>query len=67
MPQLPFEKLRNYEQKWVALLEPNQEIVGSGTDAVAAANEARKHGYEDVTLFYVPQASTYFIGTGYGA
>jgi hypothetical protein len=56
MSQLPFEQLKGYENKWVALLEPEQKIVGSGNDAVEATQDAKKHGYSQVTLFYIPRS-----------
>ena len=65
MNQLPFEQLKDYENQWVALLEPDQTIVGNGKDAVEATKAAEKKGYKDVTLFYVPRFDSYFIG-GYG-
>lgn len=66
MSQLPFELLKNYENKWVALLEPDQQIVGSGNDAVEATHDAKQRGYNQVTLFYVPRFDTYFIGSSHG-
>lgn len=66
MSQLPFEQLKEYENKWVALLEPGQQIVGSGKDAVEATHEAKQRGYDRVTLFYVPRFDAYFIGFGHG-
>jgi hypothetical protein len=66
MSQLPFEQLKDYENKWVALLEPEQRIVGSGNDAGEAIQDAQQHGYADVTLFRVPRLDAYFIGSAHG-
>jgi len=61
MSDLPFDQLKDYENQWVALLEPSQEIVGSGSDAVTATDAAKARGYSDVTLFWVPPADVYVI------
>jgi hypothetical protein len=49
------EELRKYENKWVAILENEDEeiIVGSGSDAVEAKSEAIARGFSDVVLFWV--------------
>jgi hypothetical protein len=67
MSQIPFDQLEQYQNQWVALAEPNQEIVGSGKDAVEASQDAAKHGYKDISLFRVPPSNSYFIGLGHGA
>jgi hypothetical protein len=66
MPQLPFAELTYYEDKWVALSKYHRKIVGSGSDAVEATQDAAKHGHNHVTLFYVPRADAFFIGHSYG-
>jgi Family of unknown function (DUF5678) len=47
------EKLKKYEDRWVALQKKTNEIVGSGKDAVEAKASAEKRGYADVILFRV--------------
>lgn len=47
------EQLKQYEDKWVALLGQTKEIVGSGEDASEAKKKAEQRGYKDVTLFRV--------------
>ena len=48
------EQLKNYLNKWVALSEPNEEIVGSGNDVVEARADAKKRGYKgEITFFKV--------------
>jgi hypothetical protein len=39
-----FEK---YENKWVAIDESQERIVGVGTDAFEATEDAERHGYQD--------------------
>lgn len=58
------EQLKHYENKWVALLDKTQEIVGAGEDASQARREAEDKGIKDAILFrvmpftgrYVPHA-----------
>ncbi len=47
------QKLKNYENKWVALIEPEKEVVASGDDASEAKKKAEKKGYKDIILFKV--------------
>lgn len=47
------QELKNYENKWVALIEPEKKVVASGEDASEAKKEAEKKGYKDVILFRV--------------
>lgn len=49
------EELRKYENRWVAVLESEDEeiIVGSGGDAVEAKSDAIAKGFSDVVLFWV--------------
>ncbi|MGH9764054.1 MAG: DUF5678 domain-containing protein [Blastocatellia bacterium] len=37
-------ELLNYENKWVAFLEPDEKIVGSGDDAYEAKMDAERNG-----------------------
>ena len=53
MPQLPFEQLKPYENQWVALRKPDQEIVGSGKDISEAKREAARRGYTDIIFLKV--------------
>jgi len=50
------ELLRPYENLWVAIIEKDgvEFIVGSGSTAVEAANQAREHGHPQARLFKVP-------------
>jgi len=47
------EELKNYEDKWVALLEPEKKVVGSGNDASEAKQDAERNGYRDFILLKV--------------
>ncbi len=49
------EELKKYENRWVAILESEDEevIVGSGKDAVEAKTDAIAKGFRDVVLFWV--------------
>jgi len=49
------EQLKDYEDKWVALLEQDDtaQVVASGSDAFEAQQEARSKGYEKVRLMKV--------------
>ena len=47
------EQLGQYEDKWVAILERIQTIVGSGNDAYEVKLDAEANGYPDIELFKV--------------
>ena len=49
------EELGQYEDKWVAILEPERKIVGSGNDAYEAKLAAEANGYPDIVLLKVPR------------
>jgi hypothetical protein len=51
--EILLEELKNYEDKWVALLEPDKKVVASGEDAFEAAQEAEKKGYHNFILLKV--------------
>jgi hypothetical protein len=55
--------LRQYENQWVALAEPNNRVVGSGADAVEASKAAEASGYKDYTLFKVFPFGKFYIGS----
>jgi len=48
------EQFRDYENKWVAILESETRIVGSGADPLEAKADAECKGYSETTLFQVP-------------
>ena len=43
-----------YENKWVAIDESEEKIVGVGDDAFEATEDAQRRGYSDTILFKVP-------------
>ncbi len=59
------KELKKYENRWVALRKPNEDVVvGSGDDVSEARRAAEQKGYKDVVLLrvlpfrggYVPHA-----------
>ena len=50
------EELGKYENRWVAILESERKVVGSGDTAVQAKQEAKARGYSEIALFKVPAA-----------
>ena len=47
-------QLPEYENKWIAIDESEEKIVGVGEDAVEATKNAEEKGYQDTILFKVP-------------
>jgi hypothetical protein len=58
------DDLMHYENKWVAISESEDKVVGSGTDAYEAKLDAEKNGYENAILFKVqPFGRRYSLST----
>jgi hypothetical protein len=57
------ELVREYENLWVAIVERDgvQYVVGHGSTAVQANNEATEKGYPQPMLFKVPSFKSRFI------
>ena len=57
------EAMREYEDRWIAIVESdgNETIVGSGRDAVEALADAKAKGFQNAVLFKVPPFNTTFI------
>lgn len=57
------ELVRDYENLWVAIIETDgvEHVVGHGTTAVQAANEAAHQGHPQAMLFKVPSFGARFI------
>ncbi len=55
--------VKDYENLWVAVIERDgvEFIVGSGTTAVEAINEAKGKGFPQAMLFNVPSFSDRFV------
>jgi hypothetical protein len=57
-------ELMKYENRWVAILEPEERIVGTGGDAYEAQQDAEKNGYsEQLFLLRVRSAGSYHAFT----
>ena len=53
-----FEK---YEDKWVAIDDSEEKIVGSGDNAFEATEDAERNGYQETILFKVPSFDSALI------
>ena len=53
-----FEK---YEDKWIAIDESEERIVGVGDNAFEATEDAERNGYQETILFKVPSFDSAFI------
>ncbi|KKW44235.1 MAG: hypothetical protein UY95_C0033G0003 [Parcubacteria group bacterium GW2011_GWA2_56_7] len=54
----------DYKGKWVALLEDEVTVVGSGATALEALAEAKREGYDNPVLSRMPQELTAYVGAG---
>jgi hypothetical protein len=54
-------QLEKHENKWVAIDESQEKIVGVGNDALEATDDAERHGYQDTILFKVPSFASALI------
>ena len=54
-------QLEKHENKWVAIDESQEKIVGVGNDAFEATEDAERHGYQDTILFKVPSFDSALI------
>ena len=54
-------QLEKFENKWVAIDESEEKIVGVGDDAFEATADAERGGYPDTILFKVPSFDTALI------
>jgi hypothetical protein len=59
------QKFKAYENQVVALAGPDEQIVGSGWDAVEALADAAKHGFTDPVLYKVFPMNSYYVPTTY--
>lgn len=55
------EQFRDYEDMWVAILESESRIVGSGADPLEARADAERKGYSETTLFQVPTFDQMYV------
>jgi hypothetical protein len=61
-PDLSYELL-DYENRWVAILESEERIVASGSDAYEVQQEAEKRGYSDVLIMRVRETDARYAFT----
>ena len=54
-------QLEKYENKWIAIDESEEKIVGVGDDAFEATENAERSGYQDTILFKVPSFDSALI------
>ena len=54
-------QLEKYKNKWVAIDESEEKIVGGGEDAFEATEDAQRKGYPDTILFKVPSFDSALI------
>jgi len=54
-------QLEKYEDKWIAIDESEEKIVGVGENAVEATADAERNGYQETILFKVPSFESAFI------
>ncbi len=55
-------ELEKYENKWIAIDESEEKIVGVGDNAFEATAEAERNGYQETILFKVPSVGTGLLG-----
>lgn len=55
------DDLMNYEGKWVAILEDEERVVGSGDTPIQAKAEAVANGYDGAALFKVQPFGRYYV------
>lgn len=55
------DELGKYENKWVAISEPERKVVGSGNNALEAKADAEAQGYSDTALFKVRPSGKMYI------
>ena len=54
-------EIEKYENKWVAIDESEEKVVGVGDDAFEATADAERKGYQETILFKVPSFDSAFI------
>ena len=55
------DDLMNYEDKWVAILEDEDRVVGSGDSPIQAKAEADAKGYTEAALFKVQPFGKFYV------
>jgi hypothetical protein len=55
------KELQQYQDKWIAIDETEEKIVGSGENAFEATENAERNGYQETILFKVPSFDSALI------
>lgn len=55
------DDLLNYENRWVAISEDEDRVVGSGETPIQAKAEADANGYTEAALFKVRPFGKYYV------
>lgn len=55
------QEIEKFEDKWVAIDESEEKIVGVGDNALEATADAERNGYQETILFKVPSFDSAFI------
>jgi len=65
MPMIDVPELRTEvekcEDKWIAIDESEEKVVGVGDNAFEATTDAERNGYQETILFKVPSFDSAFI------
>lgn len=54
-------EIEKFEDKWIAIDESQEKIVGVGDNALEANADAERNGYQETILFKVPSSDSAFI------
>jgi hypothetical protein len=54
-------EIQKYENKWIAIDESEEKVVGIGDNALEANADAEQKGYQETILFKVPSFDSAFI------
>ena len=57
----PTYNLTEYEDRWVALYEPEGKVVGVGEDANEANKAAEENGYREALILKVPSSDHGYV------
>ncbi len=55
------KEIAKYGDKWIAIGESEEKIVGVGDNALEATADAERNGYQETILFRVPSFDSAFI------
>ena len=64
MPAIDWSKIyKKYKGQWVALLDDEITVVGSGKTLKEARDEAQKKGHKNPIMTHMPERLITFVGT----